>query len=170
MPAPRPRNTRSLRALARGLVALVLALQVGCASQVAPGELAAFEGMRGPISSFSQHPMVCAPTSVGNAMGGLIGAPLALLVYPFVWPATWFTEDDDYLRQTYGTTFWGPVLLGGGMTGALFLPPAMLFEDSPCDFGTSATPIERKADDEEWGADDWLEEEPESSDDDEMEE
>lgn len=158
MKTTRSRSSRfasrlAVRAL-YGLAIALFALQVGCASPLPDGQLAAFEGMRGPITSFSKHPMVCAPTSVGNAVGGLIGAPLALAVYPFVWPATLFTEDDDYLFQAYGTTFWGPVLLVGGATGGLFLPPAMLFKEDVCFFGTSEV---AKGDAEYDETDEWAE-------------
>jgi hypothetical protein len=118
-----------------------LAFGVGCASTLEEGQLAGFEGMRDPITSFSRNPAVCAPTAVGNAAGALIGAPLALAIYPLVWPATLFTDDDDYLFQAYGTTFWGPVLLTGGAVGGLFYPLSLLMDENPCSFGTEPSPV-----------------------------
>lgn len=169
MSNPRTRNPRFVRVIAISLAAALLALPMGCASVVGEGELAAFERVRDPVSMYSQHPVVCVPTSLGNAAGGLIGAPLALLVYPFVWPATWFTDNDDYLHTTYATTFWGPVLLGGGATGSLFLPATMLLDESTCDLGTSAKQGSQVVEDDSgvWGEDEWLE--PEESEDEETE-
>lgn len=144
MKTQRPSSSRIPCGAARSIAIAALALCVGCASNLPADQLAAFEPMRGPITTFARHPMVCVPTSLGNMAGGLVGGPLALLVYPFVWPATFFTADDDYLFQAYGTTFWGPVLLMGGATGALFLGPAMLFDEDPCTFGI--TEIEARDD------------------------
>ncbi|MBW2267605.1 MAG: hypothetical protein JRH16_03435 [Deltaproteobacteria bacterium] len=125
-------SQRPLRCLAIG----VLALGIGCASTLEDSQLAGFEGMREPITAFSRNPIVCAPTALGNTVGGLIGAPLALAVFPLVWPATLFTSDDDYLFQIYGTTFWGPVLLTGGAIGGVFYPLSLLADENPCSFGT----------------------------------
>ena len=130
----------SLRAL-RCLGITALAFGIGCASTLEEGQLAGFEGMRERITEFSRNPMVCAPTAVGNTIGGLMGAPLALAIYPLVWPATLFTSNDDYLFQTYGTTFWGPVLLTGGAFGGLFYPFSRMMEEDPCSFGTEPPPV-----------------------------
>ena len=132
---------RRARSVACCLALCVLTSATGCASKLPEGQLAAFEPMRPLVTEFSR-PIVCVPTAVGNVAGGLAGAPLALAVFPFVWPATWFTEDDDYLFQAYGTAFWGPVLLLGGATGAPFYPFSLLADDSQCDFGTEPGPAE----------------------------
>lgn len=141
------RSTRSIiarlgRSSLHAIAVAGLALSVGCASTLDEGQLAGFEFMRGPVTEFSRHPAVCAPTALGNAAGGVIGAPLALLVYPLVWPATWFTDNDDYLFDAYGTTFWGPVLLMGGATGGMFYPLTFLFDDNPCRFGNDLETVQ----------------------------
>ena len=141
MKTQRSTRSRILRRTLRCLSITALAFGVGCASTLEEGQLAGFEGMRGPITAFSRNPIVCAPTVLGNVAGGLMGAPLALAIYPLVWPATLFTPNDDYLFQIYGTTFWGPVLLSGGATGGLFLPLSLLIGEHPCSFGTEPSPV-----------------------------
>lgn len=130
------------RRVVHGLAVAGLALSIGCASTLDEGQLAGFEFMRGTVTKFSSNPMVCVPTALGNVAGGLVGAPLALAVYPAVWPATWFTSNDDYLFQAYGTTFWGPVLLMGGATGGLFYPISMLMDEDSCRFANDLEPVE----------------------------
>jgi hypothetical protein len=129
---------RTLRHLAIG----TLTLGIGCASTLEEGQLAGFEPLRKPITEFSRNAIVCAPTALGNTVGGLAGGVLALAIYPLVWPATLFTADDDYLFDAYGTAFWGPTLLGGAITGGLFYPLAMRASERPCSFGTEHSPVE----------------------------
>jgi hypothetical protein len=135
MKTQRSTLSRISRRTLRCLSITALAFGIGCASTLEDGQLAGFEGMRGPITAFSRNPIVCAPTALGNAVGSLVGAPLALAIYPLVWPATFFTSNDDYLFQIYGTTFWGPVLLSGGAIGGLFYPLSLLRGEDPCSFG-----------------------------------
>ena len=123
----------------RRLPALLLALSlcVGCASDLPPAQLGLYEPFAPQVTTFSRNTLVCAPTAMGNAVGGVVGYPLALLTLGPAWLAGWFSDDEDLAFKIYGTPFWTPVLLMGGVTGALFLPPALFMDEEPCDFGVS---------------------------------
>jgi hypothetical protein len=130
---PRPGFAR------RWLLALLLALTlaVGCASDLPPAQLGVFEPYAPQIMEFSRNSLVCTPTSIGNALGGIVGYPLALVTLPGAWLAGRFSEDDELAFKIYGAPFWASVLLLGGATGGLFLPPALYLDEDPCDFGAS---------------------------------
>jgi hypothetical protein len=126
---------RSQRLVAASLIALALAS--GCASQIPPGQLAAFEPQAEYIALGARNPIVCAPTAIGNAAGALVGYPLALITLGPALLAEWLSDDDDLAFQIYGTAFWIPVLLTGAATGAVFLPMSYAIGEHPCDLGVS---------------------------------
>jgi len=138
-PSPSKNPRRARRILALGLIALIAAS--GCASVVAPEELAAFESQHDQISRWARNPIVCAPTAIGNAAGAVAGYPLALLTIGPALLSEYLTDDEGLAFRIYGTAFWIPVLASGAVTGSLFLPFAYLMDERPCELGVSTKPM-----------------------------
>jgi hypothetical protein len=137
--APTPKPSRRARpVVALALIALlVLVAASGCASLVAPEELAAFDSQHETISRWARNPIVCAPTAIGNSAGAVAGFPLAVLALGPAVLAEHLLGDEGLAFRIYGSAYWAPVLAGGAVTGSLFLPLADLIDEHPCDLGVS---------------------------------
>jgi len=134
-PSTRARR-RSQRAVAAALIALLLGS--GCASYVPEQQLGVYAPHSETIALWARNPIVCAPTALGNAVGALVGGPIAFLVWPAAKLTAWSKGDDDLAYRIYGSAFLTPVLLVGAAVGSVFLPLSYAAGKDLCYLGVSA--------------------------------
>lgn len=88
--------------------------------------------MQPAMDLYSRNVIVCLPTALGNAAGGLPGT---LLLAPFALVDLDKHQTTErvagYLTGAFVTV---PALVGGGAVGTPFLPFSYLAEENPCNF------------------------------------
>lgn len=106
----------------------------GCAMSPPPAEL-------GPLSpavrAYARNPLVCAPTALGNGIGGVAGylpaLALGLVTFPLL--AVLPERAEEAAVRTYFYSL--PYLLGFAL-GTPFLPVSYLAPEDACRFGSVA--------------------------------
>ena len=113
-----------LRLARLALIAAVAIGVIACASRED-----GFGRLQPVADSYSRNLVVCIPTGVGNVVGGIPGAVLAVPVFHAIRP---FSSD-----AAKRSTIWllaPPTLIGGFATGTAFIPFAYLRPEDPCRF------------------------------------
>lgn len=110
---------------------ILIALVIACGHRVEPDDLGLYRPAHPLVEQYSRNQVVCVPTLVGNVVG-------AIPVLPFI--ALYQVWHPGYPRgpvgrvgvETLETLFMTSVLLGGAVTGTLFLPVSYLAPESYC--------------------------------------
>jgi hypothetical protein len=110
------------------LVAQLLALS-SCASRGALGR----DGRLAPLADpYSRNWVVAGPTLVGNVVGGALGAPGYLAMWPFASCSDPpLDQQCNWASDNMGWAIVGPALVIGFVTGTPFLPLAYLLPERP---------------------------------------
>jgi len=102
----------------------ILGMSSGCAIINAGYDVTYYKPIEPALQAYSRNTIVCVPTAVGNIVGSLVGFPFLIAGYYF-----------DDARKPLLTIGLFPVLVGGFVTGTLFLPFSYLAPEDPCQVG-----------------------------------
>jgi hypothetical protein len=127
------KSRRSSGPLYAALFALTLGL--GCGTNLPPRQFLAYESRSSEILLFARNPIVCAPTVIGNGAGAVLGFGLAASMSLPSYLAERFSGNEGLKERIDGALYLGPTLLGGALTGVVFLPISYLIGEHPCDLG-----------------------------------